>query len=201
MRGNAKNRKCSIICFCCCFSLQCEHPPWQQLFPLFVLRHVTPYALCVDGASGQPGFLPITSLDMVEIAADFDLCQNSFLPLNSVHFTCARISWDRLVCSFHSCLEILLSLSFCCLCNMFPPCQWDACLECAILKGIALFLCVCDDNLAVWCSRLSQMQWNFKAKSQPLFSPTRCLTKKDTNLLVIESPPSKIALLVFCSFY
>ncbi len=26
-------------CFCCCFSLLCEHSPWQQLFPFFTLRH------------------------------------------------------------------------------------------------------------------------------------------------------------------
>ncbi len=28
---------------------------WQQLFPLFALRHII-YALCVGGASGDPGF-------------------------------------------------------------------------------------------------------------------------------------------------
>ncbi len=26
-------------CFCCCFSLLCEHSPWRQLFPFFTLRH------------------------------------------------------------------------------------------------------------------------------------------------------------------
>ncbi len=29
----------SIICFCCCFSFLCEHPPWQQLFPCLALHH------------------------------------------------------------------------------------------------------------------------------------------------------------------
>ncbi len=29
----------SIIYFCCCFSLLCGHPPWQQLFAFVALRH------------------------------------------------------------------------------------------------------------------------------------------------------------------
>lgn len=43
MRDNAKNGKNSIILFCCCFNLLCEHDAWQQLFPLVTL----PDALCV----------------------------------------------------------------------------------------------------------------------------------------------------------
>ncbi len=35
---DAKNGKFSICCFCC-FSLLCEHPPWQTVVSIFALHH------------------------------------------------------------------------------------------------------------------------------------------------------------------
>ncbi len=43
VQRSTKNGKFSIICFCFC--LLCEHTPWQQLFPFFVLHH-TDVTLC-----------------------------------------------------------------------------------------------------------------------------------------------------------
>ncbi len=54
MHGNMKNGKFAIICFCCCFSLQCEDSHWQQLFPFSTLRHAD-VTLCLRALCGRGG--------------------------------------------------------------------------------------------------------------------------------------------------